>query len=1004
MAELVATALWEIGGAALTDAAIFIASNATAINAVALATASSVQADRQRRKAIAKYNAGLEDRLVMTATTSAARSRCYGRVRNVEGVLFKATRGANNEFYTLFIAVAGHQIDGFETVYFGDQVATLDGDGYVQTAPWLRDNKLTRTQSLVLDGAGAGSVTAPGAVVAGTAAAVVPGAGDEPEQPLSASVSGATISVTGGPAGATATVTWQEPSGISKARVRFYDGSPSQDVSTVLAPLFPGLITAGEHRFAGIAGMLVDLEFDPDAYPGGVPQISAVFRGARVLDPRTGLTVWTENPALQARDWALYPYGGACSTGDLVEASFTAAANACDIAQPFTTPSGTITQPLFTAGMVLRLGEDPWAQFDELVEAMAGKRGWAGGQLRVVAGVYRAPVITITESWLGGQDAVQIVPEPPTDEAVNIYRATLADKDQGYVVVQAHELRAEGYITADGRELPREITLGAVTDTVHAQHVCGVLMRDARNGLIVSLPCNLRAYQLELFDVVAVTLPRFGWAAKEFEVVDWQFSLSGGVVLTLKETAPSIYQPDAVFAELDVTPNTALPSPAVVPTIGTLTVTSGTVALTDGSLVTRTRVQWPAVADESVRSNGGVELQYALVTGGLAAGTWVSAPPESGAAVETVITGLKLGFAYAVRARAINALGVRGAWSAQAVHLVLGSRRPRVFRQATEPVDPDLVGADKWFDTDAGSSPYVRLAGAWADVRDGGIATAQTAAAAAQGTANTAASNASTALGRLDDIAADSVLTPGEKPSIVLDRDVIVYEQAGILAQAVNYAVTTEKTSYENAVTALVNHLATLTTPVAWDNLSGNTTIVGTVFRGKFADVYTTRQALLDKISANAKARLGALATLSTVDTAQIQPGASTVVLEGSFGDVSSGSVVYPAIGVDATLIVTLRFSATVTPGGTQPGSLTLNLAKGSAPIANGPDANRVYGVAAGGSFPFEGTWVITRTYTVAAADPAGAIYWAQGFAGVTPGGPSIASRSSTVRVEVIKR
>jgi hypothetical protein len=47
--------------------------------------------------------------------------------------------------------------------------------------------------------------------------------------------------------------------------------------------------------------------------------------------------------------------------------------------------------------------------------------------------------------------------------------------------------------------------------------------------------------------------------------------------------------------------------------------------------------------------------------------------------------------------------------------------------------------------------------------------------------------------------------------------------------------------------------LGTLTTPVVWNNLSGNTNIVGTTFRSIFSTVYTTRQALLDAISARAK-------------------------------------------------------------------------------------------------------------------------------------------------------
>ena len=74
-----------------------------------------------------------------------------------------------------------------------------------------------------------------------------------------------------------------------------------------------------------------------------------------------------------------------------------------------------------------------------------------------------------------------------------------------------------------------------------------------------------------------------------------------------------------------------------------------------------------------------------------------------------------------------------------------------------------------------------------------------TAAAAA----SAAQSDATSALSTLTNIASDSLLTPDEKPRVIMDRDVIVAEQSGIDAQATNYSVTTEKTTYDNAVSAL---------------------------------------------------------------------------------------------------------------------------------------------------------------------------------------------------------
>ena len=131
-------------------------------------------------------------------------------------------------------------------------------------------------------------------------------------------------------------------------------------------------------------------------------------------------------------------------------------------------------------------------------------------------------------------------------------------------------------------------------------------------------------------------------------------------------------------------------------------------------------------------------------------------------------------------------------------------------------------------------------------------------AATALSTANTAVDDAYDAMQAaneantaLANIASDSILSPSEKPSVVQNYTVITTEQAGIDAQATAYGITTTKTAYDTAVSALTTYLGTLT---GWNTVPGsNVTIVGTTFRGKFADVYTTKQALLDAIAAKAK-------------------------------------------------------------------------------------------------------------------------------------------------------
>lgn len=159
----------------------------------------------------------------------------------------------------------------------------------------------------------------------------------------------------------------------------------------------------------------------------------------------------------------------------------------------------------------------------------------------------------------------------------------------------------------------------------------------------------------------------------------------------------------------------------------------------------------------------------------------------------------------------------------------------------------------------------------------GNVAAANAAAAAAAATAAAAQTSASAANTAITNIGSDNILSPGEKPVVVQDYAVITGEQAGIDAQATAFAVTTELTAYDAAITALTAYLGTLS---GWNTLPGSdVVIVGTTFRSKFADVYTAKQALLNKIAAIAATR-AAWANVSgvSVTTGQIAANAATEV------------------------------------------------------------------------------------------------------------------------------
>jgi len=119
----------------------------------------------------------------------------------------------------------------------------------------------------------------------------------------------------------------------------------------------------------------------------------------------------------------------------------------------------------------------------------------------------------------------------------------------------------------------------------------------------------------------------------------------------------------------------------------------------------------------------------------------------------------------------------------------------------------------------------------------------------AQTTANTAITTANAAAADLSNMASDNVLSVVEKKRVINDWNVAVAEKAGISAQAVKYDLDADLTAYNSAYSALQTYLGTLTSPVAWNNLTNITNVVGTTFRSKWADYYQAKVVILQHIA-----------------------------------------------------------------------------------------------------------------------------------------------------------
>lgn len=655
----------------------FVATYGAAILLVGGLAYSSHKKSQAKRAARDAYNASQVDRLTNISSSVAPRELALGRVRKGGSVFYKASTGAYQQDMYLAIALAGHEIDAIESIYLNDQPVTLDESGNVLDAPYLISSTATGSQDT-----GAGyTITLPANYIPGSVTASVYGVieGSNVDSygwvPASVSVSGLTATTLN----PHSVITYQYTSVVSSVQITKHLGEAGQTADAGLMAAFPGS-WGNSNTVQGVAYLVARLRYSETAFPSGAPNVTAVIRGAKLYDPRTGITVWSENPALMMRHvYQHAKFGKASITAD-EDARFITAANACDSSVSY---SGAPNVALYRASLVLPFGTDTRSAFDDISQAMGGSWAFAGGEIYCKAGVYTAPVLSLVDDDLaviqrsGGaenQRPIAINTHRERAQKFNTVKVRMWDVEQDYKQVSLTPLVGAALLARDGAELVQEVTFPAVGRAPQALHIAGIMMRDARDALSVELPFKLRAYPLELFDNVSLTLSRYGWSSKVFSIVGRTWNADGTLQLSLKETSAAITQMDASFQAQGFASNTNLPKPWVVAGVGALTITSGTSELVlqqDGTVQSRMRISWAQVVDMAVVQAGNIEVQYRPAN---STGAWASLIVP-GDETQVVTSDVADGNTYIIRSRAKTKLAI-GDWSAQVQHQVIGKTEP----------------------------------------------------------------------------------------------------------------------------------------------------------------------------------------------------------------------------------------------------------------------------------------------------------------------------------------
>jgi hypothetical protein len=443
-------------------------------------------------------------------------------------------------------------------------------------------------------------------------------------------------------------------------RIKSYLGTTGQLADPDLVAETAGLATdAGRwtttHRLQGIAYIYVRFQYNQDAFPNGVPSVSAVIRGKKVFNPATNTTAWSDNPALCLRDYLTSDYGLSQPSSRIDDTLVNAAANICN-----QTVEG---QKRYTCNGAFLTGAEPASIANDLLTSMGGLLWYGQGKWRMKASSWIAPTVSFNEDDL--RSGISLSTRHSRRDNFNSVKGTFRGAESEWQPADYPEVSDPVFLAADnGLVNVLDFTLPFTTSSLTAQRIARIALNRNREQLTFSAAFGMRAFQVQVGDFVNITNERFGWSNKAFEVVDWTFGLTEGLdiqtQMTLREISEGVFT--GVSGRVFENNNTTLPNPFLLPPVG-LSILSGELRLVNEQVVGAVSVVAttnPALADR-------LEFQYKESNSSVFIPVGSTSDVNQSNTFEVI--GISDGF-FDFRVRVINYLGIRGEWTTTNNHYV----------------------------------------------------------------------------------------------------------------------------------------------------------------------------------------------------------------------------------------------------------------------------------------------------------------------------------------------
>ena len=502
----------------------------------------------------------------------------YGRTK-VGGIIVYKETTESNKYLDIVVAIAGHEVEDIEEVYFDDT-------------------------SLVISGSGADGVQ-----------------------------------------GSVTSDKYKNQKGEVTAFVTKHFGADDQVADANLVQNSAGKWTAN-HRLQGVAYVYIRLKHDADVYPNGEPAFSFVVKGKKVYNPNTQTTAYSANAALCLRDYMTSSYGLGADASEIDDVSFAAAAAICD--EDVTLASGG-TQKRYEINGSLVTDIQPMTAIDDMTKSMAGSIWYAQGKFRVKAGAWTSPTVSLDEN--DNRSSIQIATRHSRRENFNAVAGQFRGEESSWIATDFPKVVSEQFRLIDGGDtVSTDIALPFTSSSAMAQRLAKIMLYRNREQISISGNFGVKAFGIQVGDVIQYSNAHLGFSNKTFEVVSWQFVPGEGnveIAMGLTELSPAVFDWDANELEFELN-NTELADAFTVPPVG-LTVTSETKIINEHVL---------SVLRATVTATAPERIDYVVVEYKLAAETIYN---QLGVGELGFFDGVDLvNGIYDVRARAVNTIGRKG--------------------------------------------------------------------------------------------------------------------------------------------------------------------------------------------------------------------------------------------------------------------------------------------------------------------------------------------------------